>query len=114
MTEKKEWESREIEAMVRMAERNPNLTPAFDDATGGAVSAQLNNKPDGRGGKREGAGRPALPKGEKASERVMINLTPSELKRVQAQALQGEDRNGSIAKRLLLERVEQAEEEGHE
>lgn len=102
---KKKWDEKEIDAMVRVGERNPALVPAFDDATGGAVGRKLS----GHGGAREGAGRPALPDKEKSSERVMVNLTPSELDRVMALAREDEARQGTVAKRLLLWAVEQME-----
>lgn len=102
MPEKKQYEPHEIDAFIEMARESPHLLPAFDDATGGAVSRKIN----GHGGAREGGGRPTLPKGQKASERVMINLTPSELDSVMACAHKGE-KKGAVAKRLLLAMVAQ-------
>lgn len=110
MPQKKQWNEEEIQAMVRMAERSPNLISAFDNATNGAVSAALGADVPGHGGRREGAGRPALPDEEKASERLMVRLTPGELERVLACRDDGE-KKGTAAKRLLMWAVEQVEKE---
>ena len=47
----------------------------------------------------QGRGRPPLPKGEKLSERVTVNMTPSERKALRK--LAGEESEGSFLRRLF-------------